>query len=66
MKEADRDVKMRELAVENVLKDGFGGEGREYETRATDVQMGFERWVAETVEVSRFFSFVAFFAVTLT
>lgn len=47
-----KDVKLREVGVEDVLKDGFGGEGREYETRATDVQMGFERWVSEDEEVS--------------
>jgi ATP-dependent RNA helicase DDX31/DBP7 len=46
-----KDVKLRELGVEDVLMDGFGGVGREYETRATDVQMGFERWVGETDEV---------------
>ncbi|GAA5991874.1 hypothetical protein JCM10908_002250 [Rhodotorula pacifica] len=38
-------VKLREVGVEQVLREGYGGEGREYETRATDVQMGFERWV---------------------
>ncbi|KAM0789132.1 hypothetical protein ACM66B_003185 [Microbotryomycetes sp. NB124-2] len=43
-------VKLNELGVEEVLKKGFGGQGREYETRATDVQMGFERWVAADTE----------------
>ncbi|GAA5861516.1 hypothetical protein JCM8547_008057 [Rhodosporidiobolus lusitaniae] len=39
-------VRLRETSVEEVLRQGYGGgEGREYETRATDVQMGFERWV---------------------
>lgn len=47
-----KDVKLREVGVEEVLKSGFGGEGREFETRATDVQMGLERWVAEQDEVS--------------
>ncbi|KAK4694489.1 ATP-dependent RNA helicase DDX31/DBP7, partial [Phenoliferia sp. Uapishka_3] len=47
-----KDVKLRELGIEDVLKDGFGGEGREFETRATDVQMGFERWVSEEEENS--------------
>lgn len=46
-----KDVKLRELGIEDVLQAGFGGEGREFETRATDVQMGFERWVAEDDEV---------------
>ncbi|SCV70816.1 BQ2448_3578 [Microbotryum intermedium] len=45
-----RDVKLREVGIEDVLKEGYGGEGREYETRATDVQMGFERWVNEEDE----------------
>ncbi|SGY79156.1 BQ5605_C008g05058 [Microbotryum silenes-dioicae] len=45
-----REVKLREVGIEDVLKDGYGGEGREYETRATDVQMGFERWVNEEDE----------------
>ncbi|KAM0750153.1 DEAD-domain-containing protein [Meredithblackwellia eburnea MCA 4105] len=43
-----KDVKLRELGVESVLKDGYGGDGREFETRATDVQMGYERWVADS------------------
>jgi ATP-dependent RNA helicase DDX31/DBP7 len=47
-----KEVKLREVGVEDVLKDGFGGVGREYETRATDVQMGFERWVSESDKVS--------------
>lgn len=44
-------VKLREVGVEQVLREGYGGEGREYETRATDVQMGFERWVNGSEEV---------------
>lgn len=49
-----KDVKLREVGVEDILMEGFGGSGREYETRATDVQMGFERWVSETSEVGSF------------
>ncbi|BGP31485.1 ATP-dependent RNA helicase dbp7 [Rhodotorula toruloides] len=45
-------VCMREVGVEQVLREGYGGEGREYETRATDVQMGFERWVNASEETS--------------
>ncbi|BGP15496.1 hypothetical protein JCM10213_005763 [Rhodosporidiobolus nylandii] len=41
----EKRVRLREMGVEEVLRQGYGGEGREYETRATDVQMGFERWV---------------------
>ncbi|GAA5966421.1 hypothetical protein JCM3765_007564 [Sporobolomyces pararoseus] len=39
-------TRLREVGVEEVLRDGYGGgKGtREFETRATDVQMGFERW----------------------
>lgn len=48
-------VKLREVGVEQVLREGYGGEGREYETRATDVQMGFERWVNGSEEVRFFF-----------
>ncbi|KAI5478314.1 hypothetical protein MNV49_005269 [Pseudohyphozyma bogoriensis] len=47
---SEKEIKMRQVGVEEVLSNGFGGEGREYETRATDVQMGFERWVAESDE----------------
>ncbi|GAA5920310.1 hypothetical protein JCM1841_004523 [Sporobolomyces salmonicolor] len=43
-KSAKGKTRLREVGVEEVLRDGYGGEGREYETRATDVQMGFERW----------------------
>lgn len=48
-------VKLREVGVEQVLREGYGGEGREYETRATDVQMGFERWVNGSEEVRFYF-----------
>lgn len=47
----ERKVRLREVGVEQVLREGYGGEGREYETRATDVQMGFERWVNASEEV---------------
>ncbi|KAL7420070.1 ATP-dependent RNA helicase dbp7 [Cryptotrichosporon argae] len=38
-------VKMHEVAVDSVLRAGFGGRGHEYEARATEVQLAFERWV---------------------
>lgn len=45
-------VKIREVGVKEVLKTGFGGgDEKEYETRATDVQMAFERWVTSTPNV---------------
>ncbi|KZT19077.1 DEAD-domain-containing protein [Neolentinus lepideus HHB14362 ss-1] len=33
------------VGVDEVLRGGFGGKGREYEQRATEVQLVFERWV---------------------
>ncbi|TNY22994.1 DEAD-domain-containing protein [Rhodotorula diobovata] len=45
-------LRLREVGVEQVLREGYGGEGREYETRATDVQMGFERWVNASEETA--------------
>lgn len=38
-------ARLREFGVNDVLKDGFGGKGKEFESRATDVQLGIERWV---------------------
>ncbi|KZT72112.1 DEAD-domain-containing protein [Daedalea quercina L-15889] len=38
-------VQLQAVAVETVLRNGFGGKGSEYEERATDVQLSFERWV---------------------
>lgn len=45
-------VAIREQSVESVLKRGFGGRGDEYEARATDAQLSFERWVLRSEEVS--------------
>ncbi|KAF5393391.1 hypothetical protein D9757_000731 [Collybiopsis confluens] len=38
------------VAPETVLKSGFGGKGSEYEERATQVQLAFERWVLRNKE----------------
>ena len=38
-------------SVEDILANGFGGNGAEYESRATDVQLAFERWVLREKEV---------------
>lgn len=35
-----------------VLQKGFGGRGKEYEDRATEVQLAFERWVMKSTVVS--------------
>ncbi|KAG7446261.1 DEAD-domain-containing protein [Guyanagaster necrorhizus] len=37
-------------SVESLLQSGFGGKGREFEGRATDVQLSFERWVLSKKE----------------
>ena len=44
-------VRLSQVGVEDVLKKGFGGKGFEYEGRATDVQLAFERWVLIADEV---------------
>ncbi|TXT13180.1 hypothetical protein VHUM_01581 [Vanrija humicola] len=38
-------VRLTQVGVNEVLRRGFGGRGHEYEQRATDVQLSFERWV---------------------
>ncbi|WWC59585.1 uncharacterized protein I303_102142 [Kwoniella dejecticola CBS 10117] len=40
-------VNLGQVGVEDVLRKGFGGKGWEFEGRATEVQLGFERWVLE-------------------
>ncbi|OCF58693.1 ATP-dependent RNA helicase DBP7 [Kwoniella mangroviensis CBS 10435] len=40
-------VKLQQVGVEDVLRKGFGGQGYEFENRATEVQLGFERWVLD-------------------
>jgi len=55
-KDGDK-VKMRQVVVEDVLKRGFSPKGgapdsREFEQRATQVQLAFERWVLDTNSVS--------------
>ncbi|TFK73898.1 DEAD-domain-containing protein [Pluteus cervinus] len=42
--ETPKTVSLTSVTVEDVLKTGFKGENREYEDRATDVQLSFERW----------------------
>lgn len=39
-------------SIESVLAKGFGGKGIEYEERATEVQLSFERWVLRRKEAS--------------
>lgn len=40
--------RLHEKTIHSLLKSGYGGrDARDYETRATDVQMAYERWVAD-------------------
>jgi ATP-dependent RNA helicase DDX31/DBP7 len=48
----NKGVKLSPVTVDDLLKKGFGGRGWEYEQRATDVQLGFERWVLTSDQVS--------------
>jgi ATP-dependent RNA helicase DDX31/DBP7 len=41
----NKGVKLSAVSVDDLLKKGFGGKGWEYEQRATDAQLAFERWV---------------------
>jgi ATP-dependent RNA helicase DDX31/DBP7 len=49
--EDNRNISLDGVMIESVLKNGFGGKGNEYEERATDVQLAFERWVLRRKEV---------------
>jgi ATP-dependent RNA helicase DDX31/DBP7 len=41
------------VGVESVLKKGFGGKAHEYEERATEVQLAFERWALKQEKVCK-------------
>lgn len=43
--EKEANITLTGVSVDSLLKSGFGGKGHEYEERATDVQLSFERWV---------------------
>ncbi|PPQ68425.1 hypothetical protein CVT24_004846 [Panaeolus cyanescens] len=43
-------INLSGVAPEDVLASGFGGKGSEYEERATEVQLSFERWVLRNKE----------------
>ena len=49
-----KDVRLKPVAVQELLQHGFGGNGSEYEARATQVQLAFERWVLGSNEVRPF------------
>ncbi|KAJ7287862.1 P-loop containing nucleoside triphosphate hydrolase protein [Mycena rebaudengoi] len=42
----DRNITLAGASIESILRSGFGGKGGEYEARATEVQLSFERWNA--------------------
>ncbi|KIM26937.1 hypothetical protein M408DRAFT_71990 [Serendipita vermifera MAFF 305830] len=48
----DEKANVNFVAVDNssVLRKGFGGKGKEYEDRATEAQLAFERWVTQSTE----------------
>ncbi|KAI0318325.1 P-loop containing nucleoside triphosphate hydrolase protein [Amylostereum chailletii] len=43
-------IRLGSVAMDDVLKKGFGGQGSEYEQRATEVQLAFERWALRQKE----------------
>ncbi|KAF9568012.1 DEAD-domain-containing protein [Agrocybe pediades] len=43
--ESNATVHLRGVPVEDLLRSGFGGRGSEFEQRATEIQLAFERWV---------------------
>ncbi|KAJ3811191.1 P-loop containing nucleoside triphosphate hydrolase protein [Lentinula aff. lateritia] len=45
-----QNISLIPVTPESVLKLGFGGKGNEYEERATQVQLSFERWVLRSKE----------------
>ena len=51
-------VQLEGATVDSVLKRGFGGKGTEYEERATEVQLAFERWVLKGKVCSKFIRFL--------
>lgn len=48
----DTGAKFHESSVQDILRDGLGGKGKEFESRATDVQLAVERWVEAKPTVS--------------
>lgn len=50
-KDGTKSVSLEAVSVDLVLKKGFGGKGSEYEDRATEVQLSFERWILSENQV---------------
>jgi ATP-dependent RNA helicase DDX31/DBP7 len=55
MREEAGEVRLQQQGLDAVLKSGFGGKGAEFEARATEVQLAFERWALTNKEVQNFF-----------
>ena len=51
----DNNTSLVPSSVDSLLQSGFGGKGSEYEERATQVQLSFERWVLKNKEVSHLY-----------
>lgn len=50
--EKDKDkINLQQVPIDSVLQSGYGGKGKEFEMRATEVQLAFERWVLRNPEV---------------
>ncbi|KAJ2917742.1 hypothetical protein MD484_g2638, partial [Candolleomyces efflorescens] len=43
--DSSKKVSLASVPLDTVLQNGFGGRGKEFEARATEVQLAFERWV---------------------
>ncbi|KAJ7045739.1 P-loop containing nucleoside triphosphate hydrolase protein [Mycena alexandri] len=50
----ERNITITGVSIDNVLRSGFGGKGSEFEARATEVQLAFERWVLRKKENAGF------------
>lgn len=55
--DAGKDVALHGTSFEAILRSGFGGSGKEYEERATEVQLSFERCVLNGAGVCSVFLF---------
>lgn len=52
-KEKDK-INLQQVPIDTVLQSGYSGKGKEFEMRATEVQLAFERWVLRNSEVRVF------------
>ncbi|KAJ3528350.1 hypothetical protein NMY22_g9454 [Coprinellus aureogranulatus] len=43
-------IQLQQVPIDSVLQSGYGGKGKEYEMRATEVQLACERWVLRNSE----------------